>query len=222
MDSSDRDGPSFLPDGSLAALRRMVRRVSGGLPDGLRILFRFETGRRLARQLARVASADLCFGEWFDSRRARRHARRLTRGASADGSTHARQGARWLACIILIRDGPGACPTARSCRFSGSALRRMVRFETGQAAGLAARFLATAHSMTASQVRSGKEYAHARTSQGGCGSKPGASRPGRSNDMPNVSPHRIILSCPVGERFYRPIREREDIGSMTSLLVSRI
>jgi len=46
--------------------------------------------------------------------------------------------------------------------------------------------------------------------------------PGRSDDMPNVSPHRVILSGPVGERFYRPIREREDIGSMTSLLVSRI
>jgi len=98
----------------------------------------------------------------------------------------------------------------------------MVRFETDPVAGLAVRFAATAHSTTASQVRSGKEYAHTRTRQGGHGSKPGATRPGRSNDMPNVSPHRVILSGPVGERFYRPIKEREDIGSMTSLLVSRI
>jgi len=95
-------------------------------------------------------------------------------------------------------------------------------FETGPAAGLAARFAATAHLTTASQVRSGKEYAHARTSQGGRGSKPRATRPGQSNNMPNVSPDRVILSDAVGERFYRPIREREDIGSMTSLLVSCI
>ena len=160
-DGSDRDGHGVLPDGSLAALQRMVRRMPGGLPDGLRISFRSETG-------------------------------------------------------------PAACPTACSCRFGGSALRRMVRFKTGPAAGLAAQFAATAHSTTTSQVRSGKEYAHARTSQGGHGSKPGATRPGRSNNMPNISPHRVILSGPVGERFYRPIREREDIGSMTSLLVSRI
>jgi len=160
-DGSDPDGPSVLHDGSLAALRRMVRRIPGGVPDGLRTSFRFETG-------------------------------------------------------------PAACPTARSCRFGGSALRRMVRFETGPAAGLAARFAATTHSTTASQVRSGNEYAHTRTSQGGRGSKPGATRPGRSNDMLNVSPHRVILSRPVGERFYRPITEREDIGSMTSLLISRI
>jgi len=83
-------------------------------------------------------------------------------------------------------------------------------------------FAAMSHSTTASQVRSGKEYAHTHTSQGGRGSKPGATRPGRSNDKPNVSLHRIILSGHVGARFYWPIREREDIGSMTSLLISRI
>jgi len=43
-DGSDRDGHGDLPDGSLAALRRMVRHIPGGVPDGLRISFRFETG----------------------------------------------------------------------------------------------------------------------------------------------------------------------------------
>jgi len=163
--------------------------------------------------------------------------------ASADGSDRDRPGVLPDSSLVALRrmvqhmpdsvpdslrisfrfeTGPAAGPTARSCRFGGSALRRMVRFETGPAAGLAARFAATAHSTTASQVRSGNEYAHARTSQGGRGSKPGATHPDWSNDKSNVSPHRVILSGPAGERFYRPIREKEDIGSMTSLLVSRI
>jgi len=130
---------------------------------------------------------------------------------------------RW---IVQIETGPAYCPTARSRRFGRweetvhrSAYRIIDLF---LAAGLPSWFAAMAHLTTASQVRPGKEYAHARTSQGGHGSKPGATHPGRSNDMPNVSPHRVILSGPVGERFYQPIREREDIGSMTSLLVSRI
>jgi len=109
--------------------------------------------RRLARRLARVASADLRFGGWFD------------------------------AC-------PAACPTACVSRFGSRRARRLARrlariasaylrfigwFEIGPAA----QFAATAHSTTASQVRSGKEYTYARTSQGGRGSKPGATRPGR-------------------------------------------
>jgi len=165
----------------------MVRHMLGGVPDGLRISFRFETCP------AACPTARSC---------------RIGRSA--------------LWRMVQFKTGPAACPTARSCRFGGSAFQRMVRFETGLAAGLAARFAATAHSMTASQVRSSKEYAPTRISQGGHGSKPRATHPGRSNDMPNVSPHRVILSGPGGERFYRPIREREDIGSMTSLLISRI
>ena len=43
-DGSDRDGPDVLPDGSLAALRWMLRRMPGNVPDGLGISFRFETG----------------------------------------------------------------------------------------------------------------------------------------------------------------------------------
>jgi len=165
-DDSIRDGPGVMPDRSLAALRRIVRRMPGGVPGGLHISFRFEMG-------------------------------------------------------------PAACPTARSCRFGGSALRWICASADGSilegsAAGLAAQVGVMAHSTTASQVRSGKEYAHTRTSQRGRGSKPGATRPGQSNDMRNVSPYRIILSDPVGERFYGPIREREDIGSMISLLVSCI
>jgi len=122
--------------------------------------------------------------------------------------------------------GPAYCPSAHSQHFGGweeTVHRSAYRIiDTLLAAGLASWFAATAHSTTASQVRSGKEYARVRTSQGGSGSKPRATRPGQSNDMPNVSPHRVILSGPVGELFYRPIRDREDIGSMTSLLVSRI
>ena len=64
----------------------------------------------LARRLARVASVDLHFGGWFDSRRARRHTRQLARDTSADGSTHARQRTRWLEYIVSIRDGPGSLP----------------------------------------------------------------------------------------------------------------
>ena len=96
-DGSDRDRPGVLPDGSLAALRRMVRRMPGGVPDGLRISFRLQTS-------------------------------------------------------------PAACPTARSCRFGGSALRRMVRFETGPASCPTARSrrfgnCQMARATTASQVR---------------------------------------------------------------------
>jgi len=191
--------------------------MSGGMRDGLRISFRFETG-----PTACLTARSCCFG----GSALRRMVRRMP-GGMPDG----------LRISFRFETGLAACPTARSCRFGGSALWRMVRrmpggmpdglhisfrFETGPSAGLAAWFVATAHSTTASQVRSDKEYAHARTSQGGGGSKPGATHPGRSNDMPNVSPHRVILSGPVGERFYRPIREREDIGSMTSLLISCI
>ena len=119
--------------------------------------FGWRRARQLARRLAGVASADLRFGGWFD------------------------------AC-------PAACPTACVYRFGSRRDRRLAQrlariasaylrfggwFEIGPAAGLAARFAATAHSTTASQVRSGKEYAHAGTSQGGRGSKPGATRPGR-------------------------------------------
>jgi len=70
----------------------MVRGGPGGLPDGS-LVYRF--------------------GGWFGSRRARRIARRLVRGASADGSDG---------------DGPGVFPDGLL-----AALRRMVRFETGPA-----------------------------------------------------------------------------------------
>ena len=82
--------------------------------------------RRLARRLARVAlrrmvwieTGPACcptarsrrFGGWFGSRQAWRLARRLARGASADGSTHTRRRARRLAYIVSIRDGPGGLP----------------------------------------------------------------------------------------------------------------
>jgi len=36
-----------------------------------------------------------------------------------------------LRISFRFETGPAACPTARSCRFGGSALRRMVRFEMG-------------------------------------------------------------------------------------------
>ena len=48
------------------------------------------------------------------SRWARRLARRLARIASADGLTHARRRARRLAYIVSARDGPGGLPDS-SC-----------------------------------------------------------------------------------------------------------
>jgi len=49
-------------------------------------IYRFDSrrARRLARRLAHVALADLRFGGWFNSRRARRLAQRLARVALAD------------------------------------------------------------------------------------------------------------------------------------------
>ena len=68
------------------ARRRMLRDGPSGLPDCLLVH---------------------CFRGWFGWRWARCLARRLTGGASADGSTHARWRARQLAYIVSIRDGPG-------------------------------------------------------------------------------------------------------------------
>jgi len=50
------------------------------------------------------------FGGWFGLRWAQRLARQLARGASADGSTYTRWRARRLAYIISIRDRPGGLP----------------------------------------------------------------------------------------------------------------
>jgi len=101
VDGSDRDWPGILPDGSLAALRRMVRRKPGGLPGGLRIslqpMVRIETG---------PAACPTAHSYRCGLRRARRLARRLARIASADGSD---------------RDGPGGWPDR-----SLVSLRRMV------------------------------------------------------------------------------------------------
>ena len=203
-----------LPNGPRGgSRRRRVCRMPGSVLDGLRISFQFETGP------AACPTARSCH---FGRSALRQMVQRMP-GGVPDG----------LRISFWFETGPAACPTARLCRFGRSALWRMVRRMPGSMPdglrisfrfemGPMARFEAMANSTTASQVRSGKEYAHAHTSQGGRGSKPGATRPGRSNDMPNVSLHRLILSGPVGEWFYRPIREREDIGSMTSLLVSCI
>ena len=137
-EDSIRDGPGVLPDGSLAALRWRIR---------------FETG------LASCPTArSQRFGGGCDSRRARRLARRLARGASADG---------------LVETGPAYCPTARSWRFGGSfrlrlawhlarrlacvSLRRMVRGWPGGLpdGSLVYRFggCQTARATTASRVR---------------------------------------------------------------------
>jgi len=112
---SIRDGPGVLPDGSLAVLRRMVGGGPGVLPDSsltaLRPMVRSRRARCLARRLARGASAD-------GSRRARRLARRLACGALADGSTHARRRSQRLAYIVSIGDGPG-------CLHDGSLVYRL-------------------------------------------------------------------------------------------------
>ena len=67
----------------------MLRDGPGGLPDGS-LVYRF--------------------GGWFGSRRVRRLARRLARGASVDGSMHSWRRARRLVYIVSIRDGPGGLP----------------------------------------------------------------------------------------------------------------
>ena len=99
-------------DGSLGG-RRGVR---GGSRGGAC----FETGPA-ACQTARSCR----FGGGFDSRRARRLARRLARGASADGSRRAQRLARRLARGASADgsvDEPGVLPGG-----SLAALRRMVR-----------------------------------------------------------------------------------------------
>jgi len=78
-EDSIRDGPGVLPDGSLVALRRRIR---------------FQTGPASC-----LTAHSWLFGRGFDSRRARRLARRLARGASADGSDET---------------GPVSCPAART------------------------------------------------------------------------------------------------------------
>jgi hypothetical protein len=133
--------------------------------------------------------------------RARRLARRLARIASADGSgsRRARRLARRLARIASARDGPGGSlvslrletgPAARSYRFGG-----WFGFETGPAACPTAcatdpsvRWMVrrigvchTARATSVSQVRWGKEYAYTPDSPG-CGPKPEASRPGQGVD----------------------------------------
>ena len=112
-EDSIRDGPGVLSDGSLAALRQRIR---------------FETG---LASCPTVRSRR--FGGGCDSRRARRLARRLARGASAedsirdgpdvlpDGSLLA------LRRIVQIETGPASCPTARSCIASADGSRRARR-----------------------------------------------------------------------------------------------
>jgi len=94
-EDSIRDGPGVLPDGSLVALRRRMR---------------FETG------LASCPTARLRrFGGGCDSRRARRLARRLAHGASAEDA---------------IRDGPGILPDgSRDNCFTGK-IRKGIRSHT--------------------------------------------------------------------------------------------
>ena len=101
-DCSDRDGPSILPDGLLAALWQIVDACPAECPMACVYSFYLRWARRLARRLARVDLVDLRFGALFDSRRAQRRARRLACGASADGSTFARRRTRRLAYIVSI------------------------------------------------------------------------------------------------------------------------
>jgi len=89
-EDSIQDWPGVLLDGSLASLRRRMR---------------FETGPASC-----PTARSRRFGGGFDSIRARRLARRLACGTSADGS---------------VETGPAYCPTARSWRFGRSfGLRR--------------------------------------------------------------------------------------------------
>jgi len=95
-----QDGPGILPDGSLAALRRMVRDASADGCDGPGVLP--DSSLAALRRMVRDASAD-------GSRWAQRTARRLARGASADRLT--------LRRMVWIETGPAYCPTARLRRF---------------------------------------------------------------------------------------------------------
>jgi len=76
-EDSIRDGPGVLPNGSLAALRRGIR---------------IETGPTSC-----LTARSRRFGGWFEVRR--HFARRLARGASADGS---------------VETGPVSCPAVRA------------------------------------------------------------------------------------------------------------
>ena len=100
-----RDGPSGLPDSSLVY-------HCGGWFEACPVSCQVARSRR--------------FGGGFDSRRARRLARWLAHGASADGSRWARRLARRLAdgasADGSAETGTVSCPAARSLR-SGSADR---------------------------------------------------------------------------------------------------
>ena len=102
-DGLDRDGRGVLPDGSLAALQRMVRDAS---VDGSR------RARHTARQLTCGASADGSrrFGGWLET------------GPAYYPTARLRRFGGWFATLRqMVRDGPGVLPNG-----SLVALRRIV------------------------------------------------------------------------------------------------
>jgi len=102
-DGWDRGGPGILPDGSLAAIQRMVRRMPGSVPDGLRVSLRCICA--LADDSIREGPGVLHDG----SLAALRRMVRIESGPASCPTSHScRFG--WF----RFQTSPASCPTARS------------------------------------------------------------------------------------------------------------